>query len=101
MTNINIATDIPSNITTLEQLAAWAILGLARCNPSLKILESPDQFPRRAAEAVLIKADDNSFRLVGRVVLPVVDSYPEQPRKFWENIEKLDDVALPSAFKSN
>lgn len=101
MTAINIATDIPSNINTLEKLAAWVGLALTRCNPSLKILESPDQFPQRAAESVLIKADDNTYRQIIRLVLPVVDDYASSTKKSWENVTEFSNVALPAAFKTN
>lgn len=101
MTAINIATDIPTNINTLEKLAAWVGLALARCNPSLKILEYPNTEPQRAAEAVLIKADDNSYRLVVRLSLPIVDSYSESTTKFWFNTTEFSNVALPSAYKTN
>lgn len=101
MTALNIATDIPTNINTLEKLAAWVGLALARCNPSLKILESPDQFPQRAAEAVLIKADDNTHRLIVRLVLPMADDYASSTKKSWEDINTFSDVALPAAFKTN
>ena len=100
MTAIAIA-DIPSNINTLEKLGAWVGLGLARCNPSLKILEEPNATPQRAAQAVLIRADDGSFRLVIRLSIKVADNYAESTQKFWFNAEPLSDTALPAAFKSN
>ncbi len=46
MTALNISTDIPTNINTLEKLAAWVGLALERCNPSAKILESPTRNPK-------------------------------------------------------
>lgn len=101
MTALNIATDIPTNINTLEKLAAWVGLALTRCNPSLKILESPDQTPQRAAECVLIKADDNTYRQIVRLVLHVSDDYASNAKKSWENIQEFSNVALPVAFKSN
>ena len=39
MTQIDIATDIPSNINTLERLATWAIISLQQVNPTLKVIE--------------------------------------------------------------
>lgn len=101
MTAINIATDIPSNINTLEKLVAWGVLGLARCNPGLKILENPNADPERAAQAVLIKADDGSYRLVLRASIKVIDGYAESTQKFWFNCQELSETALPAAFKSN
>lgn len=101
MTLLTISTDIPTNINTLEKLAAWVGLALARCNPSLKILENPNADPERAAQAVLIKADDGSYRLVIRLSLKIADNYAEATQKFWFNTEELSGTALPAAFKSN
>lgn len=101
MTAISISTDIPSNINTLEKLAAWVGLALSRCNPSLKILENPNSDSERAAQAVLIKADDGSFRLVLRLSIAVQDDYATSGNKFWINAQELSNTALPAAFKSN
>lgn len=101
MTPINIATDIPTNINTLEKLAAWVGLALTRCNPGLKYLENPDQLAQRVADVALIKADDNTFRQVVRVALPVDDSYATSTKKSWENVKEISQVELPSGFKSN
>jgi len=101
MTPIAIATDIPTNINTLEHLAAWVGLALTRCNPSLKYLENPNVDPQRSAEAVLIKADDNTYRLVIRLAIPIADNYSEQVQKFWFNANELSATALPATFKTN
>ena len=101
MTSLVIGTDIPTNINTLEKLAAWVGLALARCNPSLKILEGANDSPQRAAQAVLIKADDGSYRLVVRLSIQVADAYAESTQKFWFNAQELSGTALPAAFKTN
>lgn len=101
MTAINITTDIPSQINTLEKLAAWAGLALARCNPSARLLEDPNAFPQRICETVMVKADDNTLRLVVRLSLPVADGHAEATTKFWESINVVSDTVLPAAFKSN
>lgn len=101
MTDVNIETDIPSDITTLEQLASWVALALNRCNPSRKVLENPDLSPQPVAYVGLIRADNNTNRLVVRLSLPIADNYPESGKKFWMNTLTFDDVELPLAFKSN
>ena len=100
MTAINITTDIPTNIKTLEQLAAWSALALYRCNPSRKILENPDLSPQPVAYIGLIKADNNTNRLVVRLSLPIADSYPESSQKFWMNTLEFDNVELPPSLTS-
>lgn len=101
MTAFAASTDLPSNINTTEKLAAWVGLALARCNPTLKILENPQLAAERVAQVFLIRADDGSNRLIVRLSLPVIDGYAEDPKKFWEKINALSDTALPAAFKAN
>ena len=102
MTALTISTDIPTNINTLEKLAAWVGLALERCNPTLKILESPDAEPQRVAQAVLIRADDATHRMIIRVAIPINDDYASNSTvKFWQNAQVLSDVALPTAYKAN
>ena len=102
MTALNIATDIPSNINTLEKLAAWVGLALERCNPSAKLLESPDSEPQRVAQAVLIRSDEGSHRMIIRLSLPINSGYAENSTvKFWQNATEIDTVALPTAYKAN
>ncbi len=102
MTALTISTDIPTNINTLEKLAAWVGLALERCNPTLKTLESPDAEPQRVAQAVLIKADDGNHRMVIRMSLPISSDYASNSTvKFWQNTNTISDVALPTAYKAN
>ncbi len=102
MTALNITTDIPSNINTLEKLAAWVGLALEHCNPSAKLLESPDTEPQRVAQAVLIRADDASHRMIVRLSLPINSGYSENSTvKFWQNATEINTVALPTAYKAN
>lgn len=101
MTTFTASTDLPSNINTLEKLAAWVGLALARCNPTKKVLESADATPLRVCEVVTIKDDANVYRLVVRLVLPLNDNYAEATTKFWESALVIDDAPLPAAFKSN
>ncbi|MGL4617914.1 MAG: glucose-6-phosphate dehydrogenase [Chroococcidiopsis sp.] len=97
------AADIPSSATTsLEKLAAWVGLALARCNPTARLLEDPNTFPQRICETVMVRADDNSLRLVVRVSIPIADGYAENAAKFWNNANEISNSAvLPAAFKAN
>lgn len=94
--------DIPdSACTSLEKLASWVGTALARCNPTARLLEDPNAFPQRICETVMVKADDNSFRQVVRLSLPVADGYAENTAKFWNNVGEISGTVLPAAFKSN
>lgn len=100
MTTIDISTDIPSNINTLERLAAWSILALRRINPQLQVLETSQINPERAIQAVVLQAEDDTIRLFGRVSLKVDQAYAENDAKFWMNVLELSNVELPASFKS-
>ncbi|MDJ0635357.1 MAG: hypothetical protein QNJ34_19350 [Xenococcaceae cyanobacterium MO_188.B29] len=102
MTAINITTDIPSNINTLERLAAWSIMALRRTNPTQKVLEVADTTPVNVAQAALIQAEDGSVRFFGRVSISVESDYAEDNvNKLWMKAEELSNTTLPEAFKTN
>ncbi len=102
MTTIDLSTDIPSNINTLERLAAWSIMALRRVNPTLQILETSQTDPERAAQAAIIQAEDDSIRLIGRMSLEIDGAYTEDNSiKLWMHVQELSNTALPSSFKSN
>lgn len=102
MTSFTSGTDLPSNINTLERLAAWVGLALTRVNPTAQVLEVPFADPERVAQAFLIRADDNTARLIVRLSLPISDDYATNTSaKFWQNANEISNTALPTAFKSN
>jgi len=76
-------------------------LALARCNPTARLLEDPNAAPQRICETVMIRADDNSLRLVVRLSIPIADGYAENTAKFWNNANEISNTALPAAYKVN
>ena len=102
MTQINITTDIPSNINTLERLAAWAIMSLRRVNPTLRVIEVSEETPVQVAQAALVQADDGTIRFFGRVSIPVAADYAEDNTvKLWMKSEELSNTVLPEPFKAD
>lgn len=102
MTIIDITTDIPTSINTLERLATWAIMALRRTNPTQKVLEVADTSPVNVAQAALIQADDGSVRFFGRVSISVASDYAEDATvKLWMKSEELSNTALPAGFTTN
>jgi hypothetical protein len=95
------AANIPTQINTLERLAAWACLALHRINPTQAILEVPNTSPEKVAQAVLINADDDSIRLVTRIAFKVDPAYIESTDKFWLNVQEFSNTTLPTAFTTN
>jgi hypothetical protein len=102
MTAFTSSTDLPSGINSLERLAAWTGLTLARINPTAKILEVPYADPERICQAFLVKADDGSNRLVLRLSIPLSDDYAvNTSQKLWMNALDISNTVIPSAFKTN
>ena len=102
MTTIDITTDIPNNINTLERLATWAILALRRVNPTQQVLEIPGGNPERVVQAAIIQADDDTIRFFGRVSIAIESDYAEDnENKLWMKSLELSNTVLPDAFKQD
>lgn len=102
MTLINPATDIPSQINTLERLAMWSLMALRRVNPTLSIIEIANVPAEKAAQTALVQADDNTIRFIGRVSLEIPNDYADNStEKLWTKAKELSNTALPEAYKQN
>ena len=99
MTAIDISTDIPAQINTLERLAMWSIMALRRVNPTLSVIEVADQSPEKVAQTALAQTDDGNIRFVGRVSLEMDPIYAEDnSTKLWTKALELSNTQLPAAF---
>jgi len=101
MTALNIATDIPSQINTLEKLAAWANLTLANINPALTAIEGVGYTERVAQAGVFFVAADNKYRLLGRASIQMSPDYLAGGAKMWTYAQELSNTAIPATFKAN
>lgn len=100
MTTINIATDIPASINTLERLTAWAIMSLRRVNPTARVLEVAEEAPVQVIQSAIVQADDGSVRFFGRVSIPIESDYAEDnTNKLWLKAEEITNTVLPDGFK--
>lgn len=101
MTALVISTDIPSQINTLEKLAAWANLTLANINPSLAVIEGVGYTERAAQAGVFFVAADNKYRLLGRTSIQMSPDYLAGGAKLWTYAQELSNTAIPTTFKAN
>lgn len=102
MTQINIATDIPSQINTLERLAMWSCMALRRVNPTLAVIEIADQSAEKVAQTALVQADDGKIRFIGRLSVEVAADYAEDnTAKLWTKALEFSNTQLPAAYKAN
>jgi hypothetical protein len=96
-----VTTDIPTQINTLERLAAWVALALQRVNPTLSIIEQSNAAPERTCQAVLATAEDDTVRLVARISIEIDPDYAESTSKLWLSAREFSNTTLPAAFKVN
>lgn len=101
MTAINLATDIPNAIATLEQLNAWSGITLDRINPSLAVLEA-ENLAQFVMQTGIFSAADNSNRLLIRSSLLMDPNFvSDRTKKLWMFAKEFSGVSIPQAFKEN
>jgi hypothetical protein len=95
--------NIPSSVTTLEEVAAWAISALAEINPAVTIQTSAGSV-ERAVQAQTFEFRNqatNPERLILVAYLPLSASW-RSSGKYWGNgIVELSTAPLPSGYTSN
>jgi hypothetical protein len=101
MTALNIATDIPSNIVTLEQLSVWCSKCLWQLNPALNATEGENYSVRAAQSGEFYIAATNKTRHVGRQSIELAPEAATGPLKDWMYAQELSTTALTAAMKSN
>ena len=101
MTALNIATDIPSQIDTLEKLAAWLGLALFNINSTMVVVEGVGYTERACQAGNYWVAADGKTRMIVRFSLEVSPNQSSGPDKNWTYIQPLSNSALPAAFKAN
>ena len=99
MTAVNIATDIPSNIVTVEQLSVWCNNCLAALNPSLSVVEGENYSQRAASTGTYYIASTNKYRHIGRVSVEMSLDHLYDGDKPWLNALPLSDVPLDARMK--
>ena len=101
MTALNIATDIPSSIATLEQLAVWASNCLFNLNSNVTAVEG-DNYTQRACQAgnYYIASTDKT-RHVARTSIEISPDYVIGASKPWAYALTVSDKPLTAAMKSN
>lgn len=97
MTTISLS-EIPAGITTLEQLAAYSLMGLARCNPTLRVLEIPGSSVP-AVEITATKIDDGTSRIITRSSLALKSDWQENATlPLFLQVDELSNTPLPAGF---
>lgn len=101
MTQLVIANDIPSNINTVERLAAWCAYVLAFNNPNTVVVETVTR-TEKAAQALIFQAADNTYRLLVRQCIPVDPAFmSDKTVKIWMHSQEFINASIPAGYKAN
>ncbi len=95
--------NIPSNVNTLEELAAWVGCALAEINPNNTIVIGNGQATRtcNAQTAFFEQQSPNPERLIIALYLPLVAGWRGQG-KLWSNgVAEISTAALPTHYTVN
>ncbi|MEH1995892.1 glucose-6-phosphate dehydrogenase [Nostoc sp.] len=101
MTAVNIATDIPSQIDTVEKLAAWCAGILFANNSALTVIEGAGYSERAAQIGDYWVAADIKTRKIIRLSLEVSADHLSSSAKPWTFVQPLSTTAIPTTFKGN
>ena len=101
MTAINIATQIPSQIDTLEKLAAWVGLALANINADVTAIEGVGYTERVSQAGVYYVQADNKYRILIRNSIQMAPDYLAGGSKLWTYAQPISNTAIPAIFTAN
>lgn len=92
--------DIPSQITTLEQLHAWTGLALEEINPDLQVVEGSGAAVSVCDTGIFDVEQTKKTRLISRASLEINKGFTYSGKKLWEEVLEFSNTALPAGFKN-
>lgn len=101
MTALNIATDIPSQIVTVEQLVIWAGNVLANLNSNVNAVEGENYSQRAAQSGKFYIATVDKNRHIGRQSIELSPDHLIGGAKPWAYALEISQKPLTTAMKSN
>lgn len=101
MAALVIASDIPSGINTAEKLLAWNILLTQNLFGKQTYQELQGGLLEREVDASVVRAADDTYRLLFRGALKLDPTYISGGGKLWSYTMPWGDVAIPAAYKVN
>jgi hypothetical protein len=101
MTAINIATDIPSQIDTLEKLAVWLSNCMTNLNSNVSATEGEGYVQRAMSSGVFYIASVDKTRHIGRHSIELSADHLVGGSKPWAYALEVSQKPLTAAMKSN
>jgi hypothetical protein len=101
MTTLTIP-QIPSNITTLEQLHSWSGLALRAVNGPKTSVENEGFLPERVAQCPIIETPNDGVRMLLRTCIQFDPSFSsDKTQKLWMFAKELTVGTMPIPYTSN
>jgi hypothetical protein len=101
MTALNIATDIPSGINTVEKMAVWTSNVLANLNSNTTVVEGENYSQRACQSGLYYIASTDLTRHVGRTSIKMSAEHLVGGDKPWAYAEEISQKPLTAAMKAN
>ncbi|OUL34096.1 glucose-6-phosphate dehydrogenase [Nostoc sp. 106C] len=101
MTALNIASQIPSQIDTLEKLAVWTGLALANINAGITAIEGVGYTERVSQAGIFYVQADSKYRALIRNSIQMSPDYLAGGSKLWTYAQALSSTAIPAIFTAN
>lgn len=101
MTALAIATQIPSQIDTVEKLHVWSGLLLANINPGLTAIEGVGYTERVSQAGIFYVSADNKYRALIRGSIQMSADSLAGGAKVWTYALPLSNTAIPTIFTAN
>ena len=101
MTNINIATDIPSEIVTVEQLNVWTSKCLYRLYPEVTASEGVNNVTKCVQSGDYPIDNTTITRHIGRTSIELDPDYSIGSKKDWMYAKVLGTKTLTADMKAN
>ncbi len=101
MTALNLATQIPSTIVTVEQLSMWCANVLSTLNSDLTAIEGVNYAQNAAQSGTFFISNTNQARHIGRQSLELDAGYQIGGLKPWMYAKELSTKVLTAAMTSN
>lgn len=95
--------NIPSNVNTLEELAAWAMLALSELNSNLTVQSAAGTVEPVISTQVIRLPNEltDPERLICVAYLPLLANWKSTGKIWSTGIKELSQTALPAGFTSN
>jgi hypothetical protein len=91
--------DIPADIVTLEQLAAWCSVALATLNSAATVVEGAGIVERACQANPYFIAASTTNRLLVRLSLELAPDYLVRAEKIWMSAMPFSETELPASLR--